>query len=318
MIRSLRMLIVSLCLCFACLQVKAKPNPEWTTPIPPFQIADNLYYVGSRDLAAYLITTPAGNILINANLESSPPLIRTSVEKLGFAWSDTKILLNGQAHSDHMGGAAEVLRETHALDMVMAGDAEVVRSGGRKDFAFGTEGIGAYPPARVDRVLHDGETVVLGGVTLTAHRTGGHTRGCTTWTFRTHIAGDPAGRFRNVVIVGGWRPLSQYRLFDTPGRPASYPGIREDFRRTFATLRALPCDIFLGAHGGYFDLLDKVKRMQAEGEAAFLDSKGYIDAVNQAQAEFKKTVAAQDAKNSRHRTDAAGNGSSHGSATNLS
>src|ERR1700735_4234604 len=119
----LRSLIASLCLCFACLQAKAKDNPDWTTPLSPFQIADNLYYVGSRDLAAYLIATPAGNILINANLESSPPFISASLEKLGFSWKDTKILLNGQAHSDHMGGAAEVLRETPARDMVMDGDA---------------------------------------------------------------------------------------------------------------------------------------------------------------------------------------------------
>jgi len=292
----LRTLIASLCLCFACLPAKAKDNPDYTTALPPFQIADNLYYVGSRDLAAYLITTPAGNILINANLESSPPLIRASVEKLGFSWKDTKLLLNGQAHSDHMGGAAEVLRETHARDMVMDGDADVVRSGGRKDFAFGTDGIETYPPARVDRVLHDGDTVVLGGVTLTAHHTGGHTRGCTAWTFRTHISSDPAGRFRNVVIVGGLRALSQYRLFDTPGQPASYPGIKEDFYKTFATLHALPCDIFLGAHGIYFDLLPKVKRMQTEAEAAFIDPKGYIDAVNAAQADFDKAVAAQTPK----------------------
>jgi metallo-beta-lactamase class B len=285
--------MISLCLGCSCLQAQATPDPDWTTPLPPFQIADNLYYVGSRDLAAYLITTPAGNILIDANLVSSPPLIRASVEKLGFSWKDTKILLNGQAHSDHMGGAAEVLRETHARDIVMDGDADVVRTGGRSDFAFGTDGIETYPPARVDRVLHDGDTVVLGGVTLTAHRTGGHTRGCTAWTFRTHSAGDPAGRLRNVVIVGGWRPLSQYRLFNTPGHPASYPGIREDFYKTFATLHALPCDIFLGAHGVYFDLLPKVQRMQTEGEAAFIDPKGYRDAVYEAKADFDETVAAQ-------------------------
>ena len=284
-------LIAALCLCFACLPAGA--NPDYTTPLPPFQIADNLYYVGTRDLAAYLITTSAGNILINANLKSSPPLIRSSVEKLGFSWADTKILLNGQAHSDHMGGAAEVIKETHARNMVMNGDADVVSSGGRKDFAFGTDGIVTFPSARVDRVLHDGDTVVLGDVTLTAHRTGGHTRGCTTWTFRTHISSDPAGRLREVVIVGGLRALTQYRLFDTPGHPASYPGIREDFNETFATLRALPCDIFLGAHGIYFDLLAKVKRMQTQGEAAFIDPKGYVDAVNRAEAEFEKSVAAQ-------------------------
>lgn len=104
------------------------------------------------------------------------------------------------------------------------------------------------------------------------------------------------GRFRNVVIVGGWRSLSQYRLFDTPGESASYPGIKEDFYKTFATLRALPCDIFLGAHGIYFDLLTKVKRMQTEGEAVFIDPKGYLAAVNEAQADFDKTVAGQTRK----------------------
>jgi metallo-beta-lactamase class B len=296
MSRNLCTLIASLCLCFASLRAKATDHPDWTTPLTPFQIADNLYYVGSRDLAAYLITTPAGNILINANLVSSPPLIRASVEKLGFSWTDTKILLNSHAHSDHIGGAAEVLRETHARDMVMDGDADVVRSGGRTDFAFGTDGIETFPPARVDRVLHDGDTVVLGDVTLTAHLTGGHTRGCTAWTFRTHVSSDPAGRLRDVVIVGCLWSLSQYRFFDTPGQPASYPGIKEDFYKTFATLRALPCDIFLGAHGMYFDLLPKVKRMQTEGEAAFIDPKGYVDTVNEAHADFAKIIAAQTPK----------------------
>ncbi|MGB8694648.1 MAG: subclass B3 metallo-beta-lactamase [Steroidobacteraceae bacterium] len=296
MSRYLRTLFVSLCLCLTSLQAKATDHPDWTTPLSPFQIADNLYYVGSRDLAAYLITTAAGNILINANLASSPPLIRASVEKLGFSWKGTKILLNSHAHSDHIGGAAEMLKDTSARDMVMEGDVDVVRSGGRNDFAFGTDGIETFPPARVDRVLHDGDTVVLGGVTLTAHRTGGHTRGCTAWTFRTHISSNPAGRLRNVVIVGGWRSLSQYRLFDTTGLPGSYPGIKEDFHKTFATLRALPCDIFLGAHGIYFDLLPKLKRMQTEGEAAFIDPKGYVQAVNEAQANFDKTVSAQTRK----------------------
>ena len=116
---------------------RAQTNPEWTTPLPPFQIADNLYYVGSQELAAYLVTTPAGNILINANLETSPPQIRASVEKLGFKWAETKILLNSQAHFDHMAGAAQILRETGAKNMVMEGDADVVESGGRTDFLFG-------------------------------------------------------------------------------------------------------------------------------------------------------------------------------------
>src|SRR3712207_3858006 len=136
-------LLVALALAFPAL---AQTPPEWTTPLPPIQIADNLYHVGSQDLAAYLVTTSAGNILINANLASSPPLIRASVEKLGFKWADTKILLNGQAHFDHMAGAAQILRETGAKNMVMDSDADVVESGGRTDFLFAVKAVPAYPP----------------------------------------------------------------------------------------------------------------------------------------------------------------------------
>src|ERR1700712_3460075 len=118
-------LILTMCLLLSTL-ARADEHPDWTTPLPPFQLADNLYYVGSRDLASYLITTPAGNILINANLVSSPPQIRASVERLGFKWADTKILLSGQSHFDHAAGLAEVQRETHARNMVMEGDAEVI------------------------------------------------------------------------------------------------------------------------------------------------------------------------------------------------
>ncbi len=280
------------CLFFA-VSSKAATHPDWTAPLAPFQIADNLYYVGSRDLGSYLITTPAGNILINANLASSPPLIRASIERLGFRYADTKILLNGQAHFDHMAGAAEILRETHARDMVMEYDATLVRDGGASDFAHTSDGIPTYAPARVDRVLHDGDTVTLGGVTLTAHRTGGHTRGCTTWTFRTHIPGEPATRLRDVVILGGVSALSGYRLVDRPGRPASYPGIAQDFTRTFATLRALPCDIFLGAHGVYFDMLAKRSRLAKEGPVVFIDPAGYRKIVDGADAEFQAKIQAQ-------------------------
>ncbi len=167
--------------------VQADLNPAWTAPIPPFQIADNLYYVGRQDLASYLVTTPRGNILVNANLVSSPPQIRASVEKLGFRWEDTKILLNGQAHDDHVGGMAEVIRETHAKNMVMDGDVSVVETGAKTDFLSPSRNIPGFAPAHVDRVLHDADTVSLGGVILTAHKTAGHTRGCTTWTMRSRL-----------------------------------------------------------------------------------------------------------------------------------
>src|SRR5215210_2209158 len=144
--------LIPLIALFLALAARAEINPEWTTPLPPFQIADNLYYVGSQDLAAYLVTTPAGKILINANLETSPPQIRASVEKLGFKWAHTKILLNSQAHFDHMGGAAQILRETGAKNMVMEREADVVESGGRSDFLAPSAAVPPYPPAKVDRV----------------------------------------------------------------------------------------------------------------------------------------------------------------------
>jgi len=285
-----------LCILFT-LPARAQIRPEWITPLVPFQIADNLYYVGSQDLASYLITTSQGNILINANLETSPTQIRASVEKLGFKWADTKILLNGQAHYDHMAGSARVIRETHAKNMVMDGDAPVVESGGRKDFLGITDSLQLYPPAHVDRVLHDGDTVTLGNVTLTAHKTAGHTRGCTTWTLRVHLPGDPATQLRNVVIIGGDTFWSAFHFVDRPGRAASYPGIAADFQHTFRTLHALPCDIFLGAHGVYFDMLTKLKRLPAEGPKVFIDPAGYKTAVDEAEAAFNKELARQTAAN---------------------
>lgn len=287
----------ALFLAFAVLPARATPA-DWTSPLAPFRISDNLYYVGSRDLASYLIVTPQGNILINANLASSPPQIRHSVEALGFHWRDTKILLISHAHYDHVGGAARVLRETHARFMVMQGDVAVVQSGGAADF---DRTLPHFPPAHVDRILHDGDTVTLGGVTLTAHKTAGHTRGCTTWTMQTHSGGHPL----NVVIVGGWSTNPGVRLVNSPGRPAAYPGIVADFDHTFATLSARPCDIFLGAHGGYFDMLAKLARTPEQASAArtdkaartaspvWIDPAGYHRAIAQHQAAFHQQLALQ-------------------------
>ena len=288
-------LLLLLCCASIFAHAETETDPSWTTPIAPFQIADNLYYVGSQDLASYLVVTPKGNILINANLDSSPPQIRASVEKLGFRWADTKILLNGQAHSDHMGGAAEVIRETHAQNMVMDGDVSVVETGGRSDFLSPSPNIPTYAPVRVDRVLHDEDTVSLGGLTLTAHKTAGHTRGCTTWTMRSHLPGEPAGTLRDIVIVGGVGFWSEYHLVATPGHPVSYPGIVQDLQHTFAVLQALPCDVFLGAHGGYFDMLAKLKRYPQDGPRVFIDPAGYKDFVGNAQEKFEKALSKQQA-----------------------
>lgn len=273
---------------FAAATCQAVPA-DWTTPVAPFQISGNLYYVGSRDLAAYLVVTAQGDILINANLESSPAQIRRSVEQLGFRWADIKVLLNSQAHYDHSAGAAEILKETGAKYMVMDGDVDVIESGGATDF---DPTLKRFPPAYVDRRLHDNDTVTLGGTTLTAHKTAGHTRGCTTWTMQTH----EGGRTLNAVIVGGWAINPGVRLIASHGKPAAYPGISSDFDHTFATLKVLPCDIFLGAHGGYFDLLSKLSRMAKAGPSVWIDPEGYRKAVSEHEVTYRDELARQQAK----------------------
>ncbi len=268
-------------------------NPvEWTTPIAPFRIADNLYYVGSKDLASYLVVTPQGDILINSSLEASAPLIEKSVEALGFHMTDIKILLISHAHSDHDAGSAAILKLTSidghgAKYMVMDGDVPVVESGGAKDFAYPND---HYPAAKVDRVLHDGDEVRLGGAVLVAHKTAGHTRGCTTWTMKVMQAGKPL----DVVIVGSWNVNPGFRLVDKPGKPASYPGIAADYEKSFITLKGLPCDIFLGAHGQYFNMLEKLARAKAgAGESVWIDPDGYKAAVAEREAAFEMELAKQ-------------------------
>jgi len=266
----------------------AQTNPEWTTPIAPFHIGGNLYYVGGKDLASYLVVTPQGDILINSNFEGSVPMIRASVEQLGFKFKDIKILLISHAHNDHDSGSAELLRETGAKYMVLDGDVSVVESGGAADFAYSKN---TYAPAKVDRILHDGDAVKLGGTVLIAHKTAGHTRGCTTWTMQVKEAGRPL----NVVIVGSWNVNPGWRLVDRPEQPASYPGITADYRRTFATLKGLPCDIFLGAHGVYFGMLAKLDRIKAgANEAVWIDPAGYRAAVAEREQAFESELKRQE------------------------
>jgi metallo-beta-lactamase class B len=281
-------LMMLLCLLF-CLPVcmQAADKPEWTAPIAPFRIADNLYYVGSKDLASYLVVTPKGDILINSSLESSPARIKKSVEQLGFHFSDVKILLISHSHFDHDAGSAEVKRMTGAQYMVMDSDVPVVESGGAKDFHYPKD---LYPAAKVDRVLHDGDEVRLGGAVLLAHKTAGHTRGCTTWTMRAVIGGNP----QNVVMVGSWNVNPGYRLVDKPGKPVSYPGIAADYERTFVTLKGLPCDVFLGAHAQFFDMLAKLQRVKAgAGESVWIDPKGYQAALAAGQRAFELELKRQ-------------------------
>lgn len=247
--------------------VFALGSPAWTAPFPPFRIAGDLYYVGSKDLAAYLIATPKGLILINANLKSSPPLIEKSVAALGFHFRDVRILLISHAHYDHCAGAAQILKLTGAKYEVMAPDVQVVESGGRDDFQYAADRSMQFPPAHVDRVLQDGDTVSLGGTTLTAHLTPGHTKGTTTWTLNEPFN----GRRMHVVIVGSPNVNPGYRLVGN----RAYPRIASDYEHGFKVLDSLPCDIFLGAHGEYFGLVQKYARWKAGDKDTFVDPAGY-------------------------------------------
>lgn len=267
--------------------LRAQPPAEWTTNHAPFRVVGNLYYVGSNDLAAYLLTTPKGNILLNANLAASVPQIRQNIEALGFRLADTKILLISQAHFDHVGGTAELQRLTGAQLAVMDADVSVMESGGRDDFAYYNRPELQFAPAKVDRTLHDGDRVQLGGTVLTAHRTAGHTKGTTTWTL--DVA--EAGRTYHVLIFGGATANEGNNLLNDP----RYPQQAADFERTFAKLRALPCDIFLGTHGVYFQLQEKYPRLRPNSSNPFLDPTGYQAYVADREQAFRAELAKQTA-----------------------
>ena len=263
-------------------------TPDWTEPFTPYRIADNLYYVGSKGLASYLVTTSQGNILINSSLEVSVPLIQASVEKLGFKFSDTKILLISHAHWDHDAGSATVKKLTGAQYMVMDSDVSVVESGGKDDFHYGKNPDNLYPATKVDRVLHDGDTVKLGAATLTAHKTAGHTKGCTTWTMKA----TDGGKSYDVVIVGSPNVNAGFKLVNN----AAYPQIASDYENTFRVLKSLHCDIFLGAHGDYYGMLAKYPKLKTGSANPFIDPAGYKGYVEEREQAFLAELKKQSGK----------------------
>jgi len=269
----------------------AQGSPDWTEPFPPFRIAGNLYYVGSKGLANYLITTAQGHILINSDLEANAPLLQSSVEKLGFKFSDIKILLISHAHWDHDAGSALIKKMTGASYMVMDADVPVVESGGKTDFQYGSDPDALYPPTKVDRVLHDGDRVTLGDAVLVAHLTPGHTKGCTTWTMKV----SDGGKALDVVIVGSPNVNPGYKLVNN----SAYPQIAKDYERMFSVLKALPVDIFLGAHGAYFDMEQKYPRLKPGAPNPFIDRDGYQRFVAQKDKEFRAALAKQSASGSK-------------------
>jgi len=267
----------------------AAQNPaSWTAPFPPHHIAGNLYYVGSEDLTAYLVVTPKGNILINSGFDENVPLIQKSVEQLGFRFSDIKILLISQGHNDHCASAVLMKKLTGAQYMVMDADVPVVQSGGKLDFHYGADKTMWFPPTKVDRVLHDGDTVELGGTVLTAHLTPGHNKGTTTWTM-DEIEG---GKTLHVVIVGGTTVNPGYRLVDN----TAYPQIAADFAHGFQVLKSLPCDVFLGAHGAYYGMVEKYARWKNGDRDAFIDPAGYKSFIAERERTFETELKRQESR----------------------
>jgi metallo-beta-lactamase class B len=246
------------CLLLSALPVLAQTtgHEAFNKPFQPYKVIGNIYFVGTDDLGSFLITTPDGNILINSDFDDTVPQIRASVEKLGFKFADIKILLGSHAHGDHMDGDARVKELTGAQVMVMEQDVPAI--------SRMTPGNKPHP---IDRVLHDGDEVKLGGTTLVAHLTPGHTKGCTTWTLKAQ----ENGKSYNVVILGSIGVNPGYVLVGNK----DYPQIADDYVRGFKVLRSLPCDVFLGSHGRFYGMQEKYAKLQKGGPNPFIDPAGY-------------------------------------------
>ena len=240
---------------------------DQTTAFPPHKVIGNVYYVGTKTLSSFLVVTPAGNILIDSTYEKNVPVILKSVEDLGFKFSDTKILLGNHAHGDHMEGDALVKMVTGAQVVAMAEDVPALtamKPGGKE-----------HP---VDRVVHDGDTVALGGVMLTAHLVAGHTRGCTAWT--TDVA--EKGKTYHVVFGCSLRAPAVIS-----------PEVAAEFKRTFPAVRAIPCDVMLGDHPSQFGMLEKYLRIKAGAANPYIDKATCTREIDVEEAMYKAIMAEQ-------------------------
>jgi metallo-beta-lactamase class B len=250
------------------------PHATFNKPFPPFKVMDNIYFVGTEDLGSFLITTPAGHILINSDFETTVPQMRAGVEKLGFKFTDIKLLLGSHAHGDHMEADALVKELTGAQVVVMEQDVPALSR-------MTPQG----KPHPMDRVIHDGEEVKLGGVTVVAHLTPGHTKGCTTWTLKAQ----ENGKTYNVVILGSIGVNPGYILVNNK----DYPQIADDYVRGFKVLRALPCDVFLGSHSRFYGMPEKYAKLKDGGANPFIDPTGYRAHLDLQEKNFKEKLAEQ-------------------------
>ncbi|HEX6210662.1 MAG TPA: subclass B3 metallo-beta-lactamase [Methylomirabilota bacterium] len=255
-------------------------SSSWKRPFEPFRIIGNIHYVGTEELGAFLITTPEGHLLLDGVLPESAALLEESIRSLGFDLRDVKYLLNSQAHFDHVGSLSALKAGSGAQVLVMTGDEGLVAAGGKGGFVLGDRV--SFPPVPVDRVLRDGDTIALGGTTLTARHTPGHTPGCTTWTTTV----EEGGRRYVVAFPGSTSVLPGMRLAGT--------GLREQFERTFAVLEQLEPDVYLAAHASFFDLAGKRARQKAGAEVnPFIDPEGYRAFIARKKKEFEAALGGQ-------------------------
>jgi len=258
---------------------------SWNIPFKPFRIIGNIHYVGVSGISSFLITTPEGHILIDSGFESTVPLIRDSVEKLGFRFADIKILLSSHAHVDHVGGHALMKQLTGAEIVMSETDADLLASGGSKDFLFKSEMM-RFKPAKADRIVRDGDAVNLGGTKLICHLTPGHTKGCTTWTMKMSTD----GKIHDVMFFGSTSINPGTKLVNNE----NYPGIASDLAATYKKLKAMPCNIFLAPHGSFFQLTEKARRLECGEEPnPFLDSRIFPAFLEQAERTFQAQLAVE-------------------------
>jgi len=262
---------------------QAPQAPRVVEAFPPFKVIGNIYYVGDTNEAIYLITTPQGHILLDTGYQETAPIVRAGVEKLGFQMRDIKIMISGHAHADHVAGHALVREMTGgARVLASAADAPVIESGGRQG-SFRGPAASPWPPTKVDQVIRDGERVTLGGVTLTAHLTPGHTKGNTAWTMTV----EDGGRRLNVAFMPSLGINNGVHLVNYP----NYPNIVEDYTKSFQVAKGLPCEVFLGPHGNFYNLKEKYDRLQAGATPnPFIDPAGCRKWIEDREAAFQKQL----------------------------
>jgi metallo-beta-lactamase class B len=259
----------------------ALAQANWNKPAEPFHVIDNVWYVGTDGLSAFLFTTPVGHILLDGATPEGAPIIEANIAKLGFKLSDVKILLNSHAHFDHSGGLAKLKRDTGAQLAAMEADVSALEGG----FYLGSEDVKSMnaPPVKVDRVLNDGDTVKLGDFTLTAHLTPGHSRGCTSWGA---TLGDQGKWYEALVFCSA--TVAANRI--TP--PLQYEGIVEDYRKTFTKTKGMTVEIPLAPHPEFFQLREKAAKAAAnpKGQNPFIEPGAFLTLITKLEGDFERTL----------------------------